>query len=134
MHSFSLLLLRPTQVSDDQSITSSMTSIPEWAKNSASAGPPPLFSSSSPHSLSPLSTGFLEGQLDLISPEFSSAPRRFGEVFSGVENIEMRGMGKKRRKASNEHIEETGFMATIFPAVKTQRLSSTLGGEKYNRL
>lgn len=113
-----------SQVYDDQSITSSLTSIPEWAKNSASRRPPPLFSSSSPHSLSPLSTGFIEGGLDLISPEFNSSPRNigFGDFSMEGERFEMRGVYHEKQLSVGEGERETGFMAVsaTIPTVTSQ--------------
>ena len=124
----------PSQVPEDQSISSSLVSIPDWAKNSASRGPPPIIMSSSPYSLSPLSTGFIEGGFDQISPEFNADPHRgaFGNNISpGGESFETRGLHKMKRKSSHDDIRETGFefvsTTTGVPAAKTRRLSNGTG-------
>ena len=122
------------QVSEDQSITSSMASIPEWARNS-SFGPPPVFSSSSPQSMSPLSTGFTEGGLEFVSPEFNPSPHKLGTFLGGlpprVESLEMKGLGQvpKRKLSSREDVKETEFLSfsSELPATKSQRLSHGAG-------
>ena len=114
------------QVSEDQSMTSSMASIPEWAIKSASKGPPPFFPSSSPHSLSPLSTGFIEQGMEVISPEFDPSPQR--QAFSQEKALELRALSghlTKRKLPSGEDVRETEFSSASFelPVTKAQRLS-----------
>lgn len=120
------------QVSDDQSITSSMASIPDWAKNHSSAGPPPLFGSSTPQSASYLSTGFAEeGGLEFISPEFTSSPQHLtfkGGSSPARESMEMRGFDQltKRKLPPMDGVHETTFDSSspqLLPAKKAQKLS-----------
>ena len=105
-----------------------MTSIPDWARNSVSLGPPPVFSSSSPQSLSPLSTGFAEGGAEFVSPEFGPSPHRlaFGGFSPGGEILEMTGLGHvaKCELSAGEGVRETEFTSSglELPAKKAQRL------------
>ena len=109
------------QVSEDQSITSSMASISEWARNPASLGPPPVFSSSSPQSVSPLSTGFTESGLEFVSPEFNPRPQRLG----AFESFEMRGLGQVAKRRLPSEMETVFFSpSSELPA---QRLSHGAG-------